>query len=88
MVGKKKRKKKTKKLEKQALAPTSQVAWTEAPLPLRWSGPAGCESGPERWGFLSPPSFPVRCGGRAPSAPDRARRPAEPPSWEGWRPAG
>lgn len=57
-------------------------------LPLRCSGPAGCESGPERCGFLSPPSFPARWGGSAPSAPERARRPAEPPSWEGWRPAG
>lgn len=56
--------------------------------PLRWSGPAGCESAPDMWGFLSPRSFPDRWGGRAPSAPDRARRPAEPPSWEGWRPAG
>lgn len=57
-------------------------------LPLRCSGPVGCESGPDRWGFLSPASFPARWGGRAPSAPDRARSPAEPPSWEGWRPAG
>lgn len=57
-------------------------------LPLRCSAPAGWESGPDRWGFLSTPSFPARWGGRAPRAPDRARSPAEPPSWEGWRPAG
>lgn len=58
-------------------------------VPLRCSGcPAGWESGPDRWDFLSPPSFPARWGGRAPSAPDSASRPADPPSWDGCRPAG
>lgn len=66
----------------------STLSGSDGCLPLRCSGPVGCESGPDRWGFLSPPSFPARWGGRAPSAPDRARSPAEPPSWEGWRPAG